>query len=184
MFIQATDKKLYEDPIIYGTDFFIQAIGIEAPEIVIKYSPTSTLTSSRKLAYKKLGDLGIKAKLASEGDEDVFAFPPKWSGLLSGAKWNLQFTDMIPVPQNYKSKIDYPSANARFLAWEMEFPMQVVVDFLDHEKLSVILSNFLLGYNAIPPLDRKTAQKLKRSLEQQVKSATASHVINLVRMDQ
>jgi hypothetical protein len=174
---------LYEDPIIYGEGFYIKAEGIESPEIIIKYSPTSTLESSRRLAYDRLHDLGVKSILGTEGDEDIFAFPPAWRGLLPGAKWSLTFKDKIPVPHEFKSKIDYPTASCKFLAWELEFPMQEVLDFLDRKKFYSILSSFLLGKEIVPPLERQLAVKLKNSLEKQLRHAEASHTIKLKRID-
>ncbi len=184
MFIQAVDDKLYEDPIIYGEGFYIKAEGIEYPEIVIKYSPTSTLESSRRLAYNKLRELGVKGVLATEGDEDVFVFPPTWRGLLPGAKWTVLFKDKIPVPNEFKSKIDYPTSSCKFLAWELEFPMQEVLDFLDQKKFYSILASFVLGKEVVPPLDMTTARKLKKNLEKQIIAATAGHIIKLKRIDQ
>lgn len=184
MFIQAIDNKLYEDPVIHGEGFYVKAEGIEYPEIVIKYSPTSTLDSSRRLAYAKLRDINLKGILASEGDEDVFVFPPTWRGLLPGAKWTILFKDKIPVPHEFKSKIDYPTSSCKFLAWELEFPMQEVLDFLDQKKFYSILSSFLLGKEIVPPLDKGTARKLKNTLEKQLKDAAASTTIKLKRIDQ
>lgn len=170
MLVQAVDNRLYEDPIIEGDGFFIRAESIEDPEIVIRYSPTTTLASSRDLAYKRFRELGIKVKMDDScNDEDLFAFPPKWDKLTKGSRWTFQLKDKIPIPHSFKTVVDYPSTSSKFIAWELEFPLQEVLDFLDKKKFQPLLFCFLIGHQIHPPLTVKMQKTLISNLEDQLR---------------
>ncbi len=185
MFVQALDDRLYKDPIIEGDGFFIRFCDQEDPEIVIKYSPTSTLKSSRDLCYKRFAELEMRVRInnPNEGDEDQFSFPPLWRGLSKGARWTFKPLAPIPVPMHYTAVIDYPSPDRRFIAWKLSFDMKDVLDFLDKNIFHNILVSFIVGREKFPPLDPKEARAIKKKIEQQIKGCGPCEKVTLYRKD-
>ncbi len=166
MFVQAQDNLLYENPIIAGDGFYIKIEDMERPEIAIKYSPTSTRESSRELAYKRLRELGIKSRLDVYGDEDLFAFPPHWSPLVKGAKWNFDLKSKIPIPDSYKSKTAYPAVGSNYIAWELQFAMKDILDYLERGIPNFVLIEFVSGQN--PLSDEINHRKIKNVIKKEI----------------
>lgn len=173
MFVQAVNNKLYMDPIIEGPNYYIKSEEMEDFEIVLREGNVlTTLKSSRDMAMERFRELGMKVKVADAktGEEDVFAFPPTWKGLHRGFKWMFQLKDKMPVPTSYRACVDYPTSDCKFMAWELVFDMAVVLAYLDRGIYDSILLSFLAGKELFPPLDKRVDKKLRKSLEQQLKS--------------
>lgn len=172
MFVQAIDGKLYEDSIYEGDGFYWKCEGIEQPEIVIKYSPTSTLSSSRQLAIKRFKELGMSVRLNSidTGEEFLYPFPPDWKGVFKGCKWGFDFNGPIAIPHSYKCKVDYPTTDVKFLAWTLPFPMKTVLDYTEKNKFNSLLISFMVGYEVVDysQLTSKIYNKINKNINDQL----------------
>ena len=136
---------------------------MEIPEIVVKYrSVKSTPESCRRYALKKLKELNIKAWIWKEGLNGhglyVFNCGPV---LTKGHSWNIDLRWKIPIPHSFNSVVDYPRPDYWFMAWELDFPVKVVHDYLDIGRFDSILTSFLLGREIINQDYMRKAEKKK-----------------------
>lgn len=168
MLVQARDGLFYGNFHINLDNCYIAVNGIEEPKIVVRYSKTSNLKSSRRLAVQKLKKAGIKAKIIGNGEENKFAFPPDWEGLNPGSEWGLRFEEEIPIPDHHEYVTQFPDFSDYFLAWHMTFNRTTVADFIDDKIIDIKLVNFLLGLKifSVEDLSKSEKNKMKNLLKQ------------------
>lgn len=168
MFVQAVDGRLYENPIIasIATDkvkYYIKIEDMERPIINIDdFSGKLTVSSSRRWALRVFNVLGMKAKLPQK------ALTTDYAPHLS-VTWEFELLRPIPVPNGYNSVVNYPRADAAFMAWEMEFDKRIIVDFVEFDKYNSILVAFILGKDVIAKhLTNDQLKFIKKNLEREL----------------
>ncbi len=105
MYIQARDGRFYQNPCIFGTDWYLW---FESdPEVVIRRFPRSSLVSCRARAGKVMREAGVEAGPVARGAEAVRrSFPPLWDGLYDAYAYEVTLRNTIPIPSKFDSVVD------------------------------------------------------------------------------
>ena len=135
--VQATDRKLYMDPVLYGEDWYLRFTE-DGPEIAIRVRERR---HARRVAKIWLSTIGVKYKLLSvEPLYGTHCFPPDHK-FEKAHSFYLRLDGPIPPPRLHHGVTDFPSSEARLLAWELPFTAaEVAIALGDPASQSFIVS--------------------------------------------
>lgn len=96
-YVQGTDNRYYQAPILFGKNWYV-SFTTDEPEIIVRRSVKSTRVSILKRMRKYLREHSIIADVVIESiTDDRQVFPPKWSGFVESSSGNLILKDQIPI---------------------------------------------------------------------------------------
>lgn len=147
VFVEAVDGFHYQNPVVYGNDWFLCFDDEELPEIVIKQFKRTSPASAKKRAIKVMREAGIKFKMGTERPSQCGrVFPPKWDKISDAVSFYLEITAPIPIPGIHEAKVNSPSGECVHYSWTMEFKTEDVAGpFLPNGFISTRLCAFVMG---------------------------------------
>lgn len=150
MFIQATDKKFYKNPVVYLRNNLIDPkytpdvgafIKVDDADEVVIYT-----THDKKLLGKMLKGRGVVGRVSKVGVCDRTALPPLYSKMEPVRQYRITLNGPIPVPDESEWVQERMLGHDQtYLAWEMEFPLRHVKMLLEKPDRVCALATFLSG---------------------------------------